>query len=167
MAKSRFKAASCRALNVSDWLHHLKNSACSSGLSAAAAALTSSSLLLSSSYYGRSVVVERPQPVGRRESRPYGASLQGTAIVEIPRKPRGFLRMNCQERGQASTLHVLSHIPRLRCAGSPHAFCLAAVSRRTLALLGVPKCRRVAICLTESVVSLRRRAARLAAAPQA
>ena len=67
--------------------------------------------------------------------------------------------MTCRKWGQASTLRIPSHIPRVRWAGSPDAFCLVAVSRRTLALLGVPKWRRVAICLTENVVSLHRRAA--------
>ena len=33
-----------------------------------------------------------------------------------------------QERGQASTLGGFSHIPRLRCAGSLHAFCLVATT---------------------------------------
>ena len=68
------------------------------------------------------------------------------------------LRIQYPKWGQASTLRIPPHIPRVRCAGSPHALRLVAMGGRTLALLGVPKWRRVAICLTESVVSLRWRA---------
>ena len=43
--------------------------------------------------------------------------------------------------------------------GVPEVGFLRAASRHTLALAGVPKCRRAAICLDDSVVSWRRHSA--------
>ena len=49
------------------------------------------------------------------------------------------------------------HNPKWNCEDWLEGASFRLLSSRKLALLGVPKCRRSAICLTESVVSLRSR----------
>src|SRR6267378_2183729 len=50
-ARSRFNAASCRYLNVSESTHHRKSSNCSSGFNLAAAALIFSTALIVEKYH--------------------------------------------------------------------------------------------------------------------